>query len=83
MSDAGIEAAGEDPATTKADELIVESRLATLLARWPERFDGDEIAEIKKKIAGHVAMARTLHGAPLDPSIEPPPFVPYREPNPE
>ena len=79
MSDAGIEATGEDPAVVKADEAIVEARLSALLARWPERFEDDEIAEIKKKIAGHVAMAKALHGAPLDPNVEPPPFVPYRK----
>ena len=83
MSDAGIEATGEDPTRVKADEALVEARLSALLARWPERFEDDEIAEIKKKIAGHIGIARTLHGAPLDPSIEPPPFVPYRQPDSE
>lgn len=77
MSDAGIEATGEDPAAVTADEAIVEARLAALLARWPERFEESEIGEIRKKIAGYVAMARTLHAAPLDPNVEPPPFVPY------
>lgn len=77
MNDAGIEATGQDPAAAKADEAIVEARLAALVARWPERFEESEIAGIKKKIAGYVAMARTLHGAPLDPNVEPPPFVPY------
>ena len=78
MSDAGIEAASDDPSTRKGDEALVEARMAALTSRWPGRFSEDELQAIREKVAGHVAMARSLHGAPLDPSVEPPPFVPYR-----
>ena len=79
MSDAGIEAAGQEPAASAADEAVVQARMEALLARFPQRFSDEEIKAIRAKVAGHVAMAKALHGAPLDPAIEPPPFVPYRE----
>ena len=78
MSDAGIEAASDDPGARKGDETLVEARMAALTSRWPDRFSEDELQAIREKVAGHIAMARSLHSAPLDPSVEPPPFVPYR-----
>ena len=75
MSDAGIEAT-EDPEVSKEDEALVEARVAALLARFPGRFTDEEVAAIRKKVAGHLEIARALHGAPLEPDVEPPAFVP-------
>ena len=67
------------PDRSPFDERQIDLRLETILARFPGRYDDDQIADIRKRIAATVDDARALRAVPLTNADDPAgPFVPYR-----
>lgn len=74
-SGAGDAAPAEEPQQTA----IIDARLADVMARFGERFDGDQRARVRARIARTVALAATLRKMPLTNADEPEiVFTPYR-----
>lgn len=66
---------GEDPGQTA----IIETRLAEVMARFGERFDDAQEAQIRARLARTVALAVSLRRTPLTNADEPEiVFAPYR-----
>ena len=66
----------EDPRHTP----IIDAQLAELNARFGDRFNDDQRAQVRARIARSVALADSLRKLPLTNADEPEiVFVPYRE----
>jgi hypothetical protein len=69
-------APSEDPRHTP----IIDARLTELVARFGDRFDDDQRAQVRSRIARTVSLADSLRKLPLTNADEPEiVFVPYRE----
>ena len=61
------------------DERQVDLRLETILSRFPERYDDEQVAKIREHIETAVDHARSLHAVELSNGDEPAgAFTPYR-----
>jgi hypothetical protein len=70
-----ITAPTEDPRHTP----IIDARLSELVARFGDRFDDDQCAQVRSRIARIVSLADSLRKLPLTNADEPEiVFVPYR-----
>jgi hypothetical protein len=71
------------PASTPAEDPqhtpIIDARLADLMARFGDRFDDAQRAQVRARIGRTVALATSLRKTPLTNADEPEiVFVPYR-----
>lgn len=74
----GGEAAASSPADPRR-EAVIDARLAALDARFGERWDAAQRAEVRSNLARGLELGETLRRAPLGNADEPEiVFVPYR-----
>jgi hypothetical protein len=74
-----VTAQTEEPGHTP----IIDARLTELVARFGVRFDDDQRAQVRSRIARTVALADSLRKLPLTNADEPEiVFVPFREDTP-
>ncbi|MEA2526090.1 MAG: hypothetical protein QOF01_4820 [Thermomicrobiales bacterium] len=76
---AGSTAENPTPPEAPQHTPIIDSRLAELTARFGDRFDDEQRAQVRARIARSVALADSLRTLPLTNADEPEiVFVPYR-----
>jgi len=69
-----------DDDRAKSRDTIVAAMVGAIEARFPARFDGDQIEQIRKQVDQLVDAANKLRGYPLSNADEPEPIVrAYRE----
>ena len=65
MTDQASAPAPQPESRPDIDERRVETRLAEILARYPDRFSEEQAAEIRERVAATVDAARTVRRVPL------------------